>query len=187
MNKEGFNKLYWGFLFIMFDFRLAGFDILPDIVGYILFAMGFGLLIESSFQFSKAKKYNFILIFLSLFQIYEPQVQQQTGINLGYYGAFGIIVGIGAFVLGLLTIYHLFMGIKEMAEQAGEESVFDDIYAEADKRWNQYLVLSIASLAGFVVMFIPVINLFYIMGILIASIALMVAFMKFMKKCSYNF
>lgn len=36
MNESGFHKLYWGFLFILIDFRINGFDILPNVIGYII-------------------------------------------------------------------------------------------------------------------------------------------------------
>lgn len=37
MTQRAFRSLYWGFLFIMIDFRLQGIDVLPDIIGYAFF------------------------------------------------------------------------------------------------------------------------------------------------------
>ena len=34
MTERAFRNFYFGFLFIMIDFRFNGIDILPDIVGY---------------------------------------------------------------------------------------------------------------------------------------------------------
>lgn len=48
MNESGFNKLYWGFFFIMFNFRIQGFDIFPDIVGYLFLASGFTTLFQAA-------------------------------------------------------------------------------------------------------------------------------------------
>ncbi|MDF2673496.1 MAG: hypothetical protein K0R09_1761, partial [Clostridiales bacterium] len=75
MYKDGFNKLYWGFLFIMIDFKLQGVDVLPDIVGYILFVIGFGMLASCSEYFSKAKSFDTPMIIISLFSIYERPAQ----------------------------------------------------------------------------------------------------------------
>jgi len=67
MVANGFNKLYWGFLFILIDFRINGFDILPDIIGYILFAFAFSALASGSSHFVLAGRYNIPMIILSTF------------------------------------------------------------------------------------------------------------------------
>ena len=38
MEADAFRLLGLGFLFEMIDFRIAGFDVLPDIFGFILLA-----------------------------------------------------------------------------------------------------------------------------------------------------
>lgn len=54
MNRSSFNMVSLGFLFLLIDFRIQNFDILPDIVGYILFAVGFHALASCSEHFKKA-------------------------------------------------------------------------------------------------------------------------------------
>lgn len=98
MNESGFTKLYWGFIFIMLSFTIQGFDILPDIVGYLLFASAFSNVTSSSTYFTKASKYNMPMIILSIFSIYQKPVQG-GGIQLGSLGIFGIIIFILSFVL----------------------------------------------------------------------------------------
>jgi hypothetical protein len=46
--------LFWGFIFL-FDFRLFGFDILPDFIAYILFVQGLSILAERSKNFIGGK------------------------------------------------------------------------------------------------------------------------------------
>jgi hypothetical protein len=150
MNQGGLMKLYWGFLFIMIDFRLQGIDVLPDIVGYLLFAAGFGILMSNSEYFNKARNFNIPMIILSIFEIYEKPAQG-GGIQLGSFGIFGVLIGIASIILSLLVIYNLFMGIKEMANQQGQM----ELYEESDRRWNQYLILQIASIFAFILIFIP--------------------------------
>ena len=70
------------------------------------------------------------------------------------------------------------MGIKEMSG-----NVHRDLYEEADRRWNQYLMLQIGVLLGFVIIFIPGLNFLYVIGILVASIILMLAILRLMKRC----
>jgi hypothetical protein len=162
----------------MIDFKINGFDILPDIIGYILFAVGLSILAENSIYFVKARNFNIPMMILSVFSIYEKPAQG-GGIQLGPLGLFGVLVAVAALVLGLLVVYNLFMGIKEMAESRGQI----DIYEEADKRWNQYLLLQLAAILAFILVFIPPLAIVYIIIMLIASIALTVFIMQFMKRC----
>lgn len=178
VNESGFNKFYWGFLFIMIDFRIQGFDILPDIIGYILFAAGFSILAANSESFRKAGNFNILMIILSVFSIYEKPVQG-GGIQFGPLGPLGIIIGIASLIIGLLVVYHLFMGIKDMAEEQSQM----DISEEADKRWNQYLLLQLAAILAFILIFIPPLAILYIVAMLIVAIVITVAIMQFMKRC----
>jgi len=56
----GFGKIFWGFLFF-FDFRIQGFDILPDIIGYWLIYIGLKELVSMSSHFAAAQKYAVVL------------------------------------------------------------------------------------------------------------------------------
>lgn len=111
---NAFNKFYWSFFFIMLDFRLQGVDIIPDIIGYLLFAAGLSLISNENSWFEKARKLNIFMIFLSIFQIYERPAQG-TGITFGPLGYYGVIIGIASMIISLLLMYNFFMGIGDMA------------------------------------------------------------------------
>ena len=81
MIKEGFDRFFWGFLFIMIDFRIQGFDVLPYIIGFILFALGFKALAEQNSYFAKAKTINLVMVILSLFQIYDGRQKKAGSIS----------------------------------------------------------------------------------------------------------
>ena len=179
MNEAGFVKLFWGFIFIMLGFRIQGVDILPNIVGYLLFASAFKDLAVNSTYFSSASKYNIPMIILSIFSIYQSPVQGQ-GLQLGSLGLFIIPIAIASFVLNLLVIYNLFMGIKDMAKKREQSDLVDD----SDSSWNQYKNLQIASLFSFILILIPVIGVLYIIGLFIASIIITVGILGFLKRCS---
>src|SRR5690554_2950696 len=161
MNESGFRKFFWGFLFFMIDFKLAGFDILPDIVGFILFAMGFNILAAQSTYFQKAIKFNIVMIFVSIFYIYEFPVQE-AGMNIN---PLGILVSIVSLVLSLIIVYNLFMGIKEMAQAQEKRGLF----VVAHIRWKQFLILQLATIFTFVLIFIPILLVVCIIALLIAS------------------
>ena len=179
MNESGFTKLYWGFLFTMLSFRIQGFDILPDIVGYLFFAAGFSNLVSSSNYFSIATKYNIPMIILSVFSVYQSPAQG-GGINLGILGIFSIPIAIASFVLNLFVVYNLFMGIKDMAEKREQF----DLVKESDEKWNQYKLLQIAVLCSFIFIFIPILGVLYIIAMLVISIIITIVILGFIKRCN---
>lgn len=178
MRERGFNKLFWGFFFIMLSFRIQGFDVLPDIVGYVFFALGFADLASSSQYFKEASKYNIPMLMLSLFAIYEKPAQA-GGVTFGQFGVLSFIIGIASIILNLLVIYNLFMGIKEIAL----EEEHTELANEADERWNQYKILQIAMVFSIALMFIPLLTLIYVIVLFIASILLTIKILSFINKC----
>lgn len=178
MFESAFNKFYWGFFFIMIDFRLQGVDILPDIIGYCLFAAGLSILASSSSYFEKSKSLNIFMIVLSIFQIYERPAQG-SGIHFGALGPFGFLIGIAAAILSLFVIYNLFMGIRDLA---GEQAQIN-LSEEAEKRWTQYLVLQLSALFTIILLIIPPIAIISLIALFIFTIALTILIMGFMKRC----
>lgn len=178
MNESAFNKFYWGFLFVMIDFRLQGIDVLPDIIGYLLFAGGFSLLASSSSRFEKAKNLNVFMIVLSIFQIYERPAQG-GGINFGVLGPIGFLIGIAATILNLMVIYNLFMGIKDIANLQGKMSIGQ----EAEKKWGHYALLQVSVILAIVFIIIPPIAFIFVIVIFICSIILTFTIMSFIKSC----
>ncbi|WP_163192259.1 hypothetical protein [Clostridium thermarum] len=179
--EKGFNKFYWGFLFIMIDFRLQGIDVLPDLIGYVFLAEGFHILSDFSQHFSKAGALNIVMLALSIFSIYEKPAQD-GGINYGIFGPLGILIGIVAVIIGIMSIYYMFCGIKSIAEKKEKQ----DIYHEANKRWVQYFLLQLAGLVSFILIFIPPIALIYVFAVLIVTIVFTLTLMDFMRRCAEN-
>ncbi|MFS0724643.1 hypothetical protein [Paenibacillus sp. 1P07SE] len=173
MIRDGFSKFFWGFLFIMFNFRIQGFDILPDVIGFILFAVGFRTLARESDSFERAKLFNFGLIFLSLFSLYQSPNRE------GEFNPLGFFVGIATLVLLLIVVHHLLAGIKDMASRQERP----DLVAEAGQKWTYFLVFQIATLLLFVMILIP--PLFVVMGLalFVVAIVLMIILMRFMSRC----
>jgi hypothetical protein len=180
MDKNEFTKLYWGFLFIMIGFRIQGFDILPDIVGYLLFASAFNNLASRSAYFETAAKFNIFMIIFSIFSIYQfPAPDQGQGINLGPLGIFSIPLAIASVLLNLLVVYNLFRGIKDISEKCGEF----DLAGESDDRWREYKILQTAVLFSFILIFIPPIAVVFFIVLFIMSIIIAISIMRFIKKC----
>ncbi|GFP76088.1 hypothetical protein [Clostridium fungisolvens] len=181
MKKKGFTWLFWGFLFVMLSFNINNFDILPDIVGYIFFAIGISKLSNESSYFLKAGKYNIVLIILSIPRIFNSSIPL-TNFTFTSSALIAIILFIVSIIFNLLTIYNLFQGIQEMARQKGNSS----LELEADDKWKQYLFLQIGFALTFIFIFIPLLGLAYFVIIFIAAIVVAIRTMLFMSKCSYE-
>jgi len=132
--------MFWGFLFF-FDFRIQGFDILPDAIGYWLIYTGARGLISQSNHFYFVRKYSLPLIIVSLFDIYQVQTPiEQFTINPQVF--LFILVGFLITILDLKLIYNLCFGIVEMA-LANEDF---QLSSTAEGRWEYYLYVKIVML-----------------------------------------
>lgn len=178
MKNKGFEKIYWGFLFILLSFRIQGIDILPDVVGYILFAIGLRELTSYSDYFRKAGKYNIPMIILSIFSIYQPQSTTEV-INFGIFGVYTIPIAIAGLILNLLIVYNILMGISEMKAHRGRHELAN----QAMFLWRLYLVYQMAVSFGFILVFIPGLGILGFAALFVMGIILVVKIMEFIKMC----
>ena len=76
--KVGFNRIFWGLLFVVLDIRIGSIDLfLPDFVGYILIASGLSLLAPHDKWFRRARVMAVIMIFFSLTDLVEVKVDSR--------------------------------------------------------------------------------------------------------------
>lgn len=176
MVTSAFRNLFWGFLLVLVDFRLAGFDILPDVVGYLFFYIAIRTLEEHSGFFSQAKVFTVAMIVISLVQLYEPSDSQSGASFLGNIGTFVAFVG---FFISLLLMYRVFMGIGEMAGKQG----YEHLALESRKRWKQFLFLKFALLIAIVLIFIPPLALLYILAVLVFNVVYAFLVLGFIRRC----
>lgn len=178
MEGDAFRLLGLGFLFEMIDFRIAGFDVLPDIFGFILFGKALAILGGKNEYFSRAKKLNPVLLILSVLHIYERPVQQ-SGTHVILSNLPALVLGIAIAIMELVHVYDVFMGIRELAQKAGNLAIAQ----EADSKWAQYLGLEIAIILGFIIAAIPSIGPLYLLGVLLGTIALAFSIRGYMERC----
>ncbi|MDP5275580.1 hypothetical protein [Chengkuizengella axinellae] len=161
-----FNRIFWGILF-WFDFRINDFDILPDIVGYILIFSGLSLLLQQNSHFISAQKLSIPLIVLSIFDVIT--------LNIGFLGYF---IFVGFTILNLLLVFHLCKGIEVWAR-------FNAQYQLADlamNRWKIYFIVSVvgAALVTGALIILPLAFLL-IIPLLIANIIAIILLLTLMK------
>jgi|GEM_PF-2378158 len=81
--RVGFNRIFWGLLFVVLDIRINSIDLfLPDFVGYILIASGLGLLAPHDKWFRRARVMAIIMIFFSLADLVEIKVDAKQAPRL---------------------------------------------------------------------------------------------------------
>jgi len=174
---SGFEKLFWGFLFLL-DFRLQGFDILPDAIGYFLFYSGLEDLMAQNSLFARARMYALPLMALSLFDIYQAS-KPASGINLSIESWPFMIIGLAMAVLNLMIVYHLCTGVAKMARAKGLVS----LRTTAETRWRYYLGANLALLIITpLVLLVPLLSLVLIMPVFIIMIVVIILMMALMKQ-----
>ncbi len=158
----GFKNLFWAFIFL-FDFNLNGFDILPDIIGYILFYRGLKMLSERNENFAKGKILAIPLIFLSILDIFHVTIPINK-LGIAPFGRGGFVIGIVKTIINLMMIYRICMGIAEEARVINDS----ELELKANNEWKLYLIVNIALLVS---IFIPVLMGVLFIAIFIFSIA----------------
>lgn len=155
-----FSKVFWGLLLVFLDFRFNGFDILPDIVGFVIVFFGLAALSAHNHHFQTAKTVCIPLIILSLFEIFQAQLQFPAA--SASMTAWGLLLAIISTCLNLYFIYHLCCGIAVLASESGQLQLQE----HARRRWQYYLWFSVAMLfvtllamgspAFILILFVPV-------------------------------
>ncbi|MHB9094976.1 MAG: hypothetical protein ACYC21_09905 [Eubacteriales bacterium] len=179
----GFAKLFWGFLFVLLDFRIQGFDIFPDIVGYLLIYSGLGQLIVLNPHFQQARKYALPLTILSIFDLVQFQ-QPVSQFNFEPSMLLYIVLGTVITVIDLLMVYHLCTGIAKAAIDINQT----ELEMTAMNRWKYYLYSKIA-----LIILIPLVlvapGILLILGIplLIVTLIIAVLIMTLMKRADQTF
>lgn len=177
---SGFSKLFWGFLIILLDFRIQGFDILPDIIGYLMICSGLTQLFYLSEHFKHAKKYSIPLTVLSLFDI----IQFQKPISFDSITILFFVLGTVTAVVDLMMVYHICIGIAKAAVGINQP----DLAEIAMNRWKYYLAAKIAFLVltPFMIVF-KVAGLIIAIPLIIITLIIMVLIIILMKRADETF
>jgi hypothetical protein len=148
-----FKKILIGVIFITFNFRIQGVSILPDFIGFILIFSGLSGLTHLGPKFEKAKSLAFILIFLSIPQVYEVNVELDRVSSFSEIGAWyviALILSLITSILFLMLAYNLYMGIHEIAVARQHTYLAE----KSRLAWKFIIVLTIVTVAFVFIMLI---------------------------------
>ena len=125
--SKSLGLVFWGILLAMLDFRINGFDLLPDFLGYLLVAIGCTGLISASSLFKPARLIAWILVIFELASL--------AGARLGE-----PISSVDS-LLDLVLIWCVLGGVIELAVAQGRE----DLARRATVRRKLYLIATLIS------------------------------------------
>ncbi|QJD86941.1 hypothetical protein [Cohnella herbarum] len=116
--KKSYSQIAWGLAFALIDFRLGSFDVLPDVIGYLLILIGLSRLNSNERPFSIAWGAAGIQFILSILQILGLQI----GFSLTNYvtPSFSLLT-LTAFstAIELTMLYGICEGIRRSALSRG--------------------------------------------------------------------
>ncbi|WP_156889562.1 hypothetical protein [Paenibacillus harenae] len=123
--RSTLRRLGWGLVFPLVDLHLGSFDVLPDMIGYIMILMALGQLGAGDGGFKLASWLAAVLIFLSL-----PQLVIKTSIDIKQLTAAPL--GMQAYVQGTailhaLLAYLIFRRLYTIARPIAPPEMLDDI------------------------------------------------------------
>lgn len=104
--RGNFSQLFWGLLLVILDFTINGFDIFPDIVGYLVIAAGCNGLADTSHRFSTARAMAFSLAILWL-------------VGFAVHGEFRIFYRMATTLANCAFMWQLLGGIADFATARG--------------------------------------------------------------------
>lgn len=147
------NKIFWGLLFLFFNFNINNVDILPNFVGYLLIAFGM-----SEVKESKALASTQPLASGAAFYAIATWIMDLLGASLGWISA---LLGMISLALQLLVTYRIVMGVKEL------EPIHEcDLGSGAlNKAWQ---IMALGSVLGY---------LLFLLAPVAAAAAIIVAFL----------
>lgn len=142
MYKPDYNRLFWGFLLVIFNFRIQGFDILPDVIGYILIIKALQGLAHQHEDYGKGISFAVMLAVLSLVNVYQAQTGIQSSKPVSFLDYALLLLGQIGLILELFLVYWI---LRAMTELANETSNFL-LHDQAKLRWKLNLWLTVIML-----------------------------------------
>lgn len=120
---KGFNKIWWGFLFVFIDLRCNQIDLLlPDFIGYIFITFGLIEIATYRPEFKTAKLYSILMIFFSLFDFIKFKQPISENGDLTFYIDPLFPIAFIASILHILFIWNYCNGLSELAKEKGNNS-----------------------------------------------------------------
>ena len=143
--NQAFNRLFWGYLFVLFEIHIIVIDILADPVGYYLIFSGITMLLKDFPIAHKARKLSFALIFLSIPSIFIQQNVETNQLQpLSFLSGWSLYTTV-LDLLNIILVFYLFQLIMAIVHQHAD----DGLIRRSSKTFSLYLIVKlIATIAS---------------------------------------
>lgn len=142
MYAVGYNKLFWGMMFIVFNINLGPINILPNFIGYMLIYAGVNILSSQQKIYEKGKIPAIILIVLTLKDIWHNESANILADQFNRFGLITMVIGAVVIVINLYLIYIICKGIYELCSLRG----LNELMRSTIGSWKAYFVVDLISL-----------------------------------------
>lgn len=139
MYALGYNKLFWGMIFIIFDINLGVINILPNFIGYILIYSGLNILEKQHEIYKKGKIPAVILTILTLKDIVHTN---KNNLLSGEFQSSNIgimLIGAVVIIINMYLIYIICKGIYYISAYRG----LDKFKSMAETKWKNYFIATV--------------------------------------------
>ncbi|MGZ9584524.1 hypothetical protein [Paenibacillus marinisediminis] len=169
-----FMIVFWGLLFVLLDFKVQGFDILPDIIGLILLIIGYTQLSSENEHFKRARTISIVYAVITIMTWVFP-INYDIGMSPSTLTGIAILLSFIFVAVDLILIYSHCSGIEEVARKLGQYE-----FAErAMSRWKYYWMAAASALVALLFAFLSA--SFAMILILVAGIAIIVVSVLLLK------
>ena len=107
------GKIFAGLIFLFFDFPLAGINVMPNFVGYILTYLGMNEMRFASLTYAQTQK------LAAGAAVYDGILWIMSLAWAGFSGAAAVLLSIASGVLQLAIIFYIWMGVRELEQTPG--------------------------------------------------------------------
>ena len=123
IDASGLRLVLAGSLLVFLDFRLLGFDVLPDFAGYLIIFFGLRRLAEYHPMFRKSSAFTLLIFILSFSDLYSAE---QADLSLSEaLRIFSLIAAPVALIFSMLALFYTTSGISALAGQTGNPELQD--------------------------------------------------------------
>ncbi|WP_133014675.1 hypothetical protein [Clostridium cuniculi] len=134
--NSGYNKIFWGFIFLIFHIKLGSIKLLPDFISYMVIYFGIKELIDQYKLESLKQSANYasILIFIAFIKLLITFSISSEMINNIYFN----IIWMNVFnIVEIIMIYKLLVGSSEILKIKN-----NDLYDNYNNKISIYLIIA---------------------------------------------
>lgn len=139
MYALGYNKLFWGMIFIIFNINLGAINILPNFIGYILIYSGLDVLQEQHEIYKRGKIPAIILVALTFKDVVHTDKTDLLSSGFQGLNISTMLIGSIVTIINIYLIYIICKGIYYISENRG----LDVFKKRAETAWKNYFVAAV--------------------------------------------